>query len=195
MTLEGFLRLALQTVTAPREVARLLLSLRLPREALVLGFALVVVGNALVFSVSLVLSPPNVALGLLGNPLSLMAIRAVVLFATILCFTWGGRMFGGTARFQDMALLLIWLQALSVAVQVVFSLVLPLAPGLSSLLVFAATAVGAYITVNFIDEAHALASAGKSVMVMIFGLIAMAIGLSILLSLLGFTPTGLTGYV
>ncbi|WGW03192.1 YIP1 family protein [Tropicibacter oceani] len=195
MTFEGFLRLALQTVTAPRDVARLLLSLRLPTEALVLGFALVVVGNALVFSISLVLMPPTQAMGLLGNPLALMAIRGVVLLATIASLTWIGQMFGGRARFESIALLLIWLQALSVAVQVLFTFILPIAPQLGSALVFAATAIGAYITVHFLDEAHGLNSIGKSVVVLILGMIAMAVSLSIFLSLVGFTPAGLTGHV
>ena len=43
MTISGFLRLAAQTLTAPQEVARLLLALNLPREVLLTGFALVVV--------------------------------------------------------------------------------------------------------------------------------------------------------
>lgn len=56
MTLVGFLRLAFNTVSAPRDVARLLLAMNLPSQALWLAFALVIVLNTLVFSVSLMLS-------------------------------------------------------------------------------------------------------------------------------------------
>ncbi|NNU97871.1 YIP1 family protein, partial [Anoxybacillus sp. EFIL] len=52
MTLAGFLRLAVNTVTAPRDVARLLMAMNLPSQALWLGFALVIVLNTLMFSAS-----------------------------------------------------------------------------------------------------------------------------------------------
>lgn len=48
MSAAALLSLAWQTIVAPREVARLLISLRLSREVLLTGFALVVVLNALI---------------------------------------------------------------------------------------------------------------------------------------------------
>ncbi|MFW2542661.1 YIP1 family protein [Primorskyibacter sp. 2E107] len=195
MTLDGLLRLGVQTLSAPREVARLLLSLRLPNEALVLGFALTVVANALLFSISLLMAPMPETFELLSNPLALMAMRAVMLITMIAALTGIGRLFGGQASIADIAVLMIWLQVLGLAAQAALTLLAPLAGNIATLLAFAASAIGAYIATAFIDEAHELNSAIKAVLVLILGVIAAAVGLSILLSLLGFSPNGLTGYV
>ena len=195
MTLDGFLRLALQTVTAPRDVARLLLSLRLPQEALILGFFLAIVANAAVFALGLVISPPPPDMGLLASPVALMVMQAVVLLALMAVITWLGQVFGGIGQFRDVAVLMIWLQALRVLAQLVLVVLMPLAPSAATLLVVAATAIGAYVTVIFIDEAHGLENVFKAVFVLIFGMLAMAIVLSILLGLAGFEATGVANHV
>jgi hypothetical protein len=196
MSTDGLLKLAVNTVTAPRDVARLLLAARLGREALVTAFALVVVLNALVFGISRALfTDGGVSIAVLDSPTAFMALQGASLGATILALTWAGRGLGGQGSYADIAVLMIWLQALRVLAQAITLLILPVSPLLGGVAVMAATALGVWIAVHFIDEAHALGSLVKSILVLVVGLLGMAIALSILLSAVGITPDRMTGYV
>ena len=66
---------------------------------------------------------------------------------------------------------------------------------LAGVLTMGATAVGVWIAVNFIDEAHELNGLLRALAVLILGVLAMAFGLSILLTMVGITPEGMTDYV
>lgn len=197
MRVDGFLRLAAQSVAAPRDVARLLLSIRPGADALLTGFALVVVLNALVFGLSRLLLPDGgvAGAGFLDSPFAFMALQAATLGATIAALTWAGRGLGGTGGFADLAVVMIWLQALRVLAQAVVLVVMPISAQLGAILVMAASALGVWIAVHFIDEAHALRSVLKAILVLIVGVVGMAIALSIVLSAIGITPDGVTGYV
>lgn len=194
MTLDGFLKLALQSVTNPREVAALLLSIRPSREALWTAFALVVVLNALIFSASLLMNPLGVP-DFLSSPVVFMTMQAGALAASILALTWTGRLFGGKARIEEIGLLLIWLQGLRVLVQIALLLIIPLSASLAGLGTMAATALGVWIAVNFIDEAHELGGPLRALAVLVLGMLAMAFAISILLTLAGVSPEGIADNV
>lgn len=192
MTLEGFLRLAWQTVLAPREVARLLLSLRLGHEALLLALALVLVLNTLIFTASLQISPPDEALTpLLGNPVIFMLLMGGTLGVTAIAITWTGRALGGVARIEDIGLLLIWLQALRMLVQLAVVALALVSESLAGLLVVGAAVLGVWILVQFIDEAHGFAALGKAALVLLLGVTGLVLGLSFFLTLIGATTMGL----
>ena len=193
MTLNGFLSLAWQSVVAPRDVARLLMAMTLGREALLTAFALVVVLNALVFKASLILSPGSV--GVLDNPGVFVALQASALAASIAALTLIGRWSGGAGRWDQIAVLLIWLQALRVAVQVVLLALLPISPALGVFLVLAASAAGVWILLNFVAEAHGFETLAKALLVLILTALALTFALSTLMALTGLTPTGLNGHV
>ncbi len=190
MTMQGFLSLALQSVTAPREVARLLLSLRLGQEALLTAFALVVVLNALAFSTSLLIAPVQGPVSLLSNPAIFLMTQAGALLASIVAFTYCGRAMGGTGTANGVAVLLIWLQMLRVLVQTVLLVVLPLAPVLAGVVMFTASALGVWILVHFMDEAHGFGSLFKSALLLVFGVVGIALVLTLLLTLAGVDPNG-----
>ena len=196
MTINGFLRLALQTVTAPREVAQLLLALNLPRQALWLAFMLVIVLNTLMFSVSLLFSPSDDLIGpLLGSPSVFGTMLAASVAALIFAVTVCGRPLGGTASFDQIAILLIWIQALRVLMQAVLIVLGPVSLLLSGVVVSAASVVGIWILVNFIDVAHEIGSLLKSGLVLLLAVVGMMLGLSVIFSLLGVQTGGIPGYV
>jgi hypothetical protein len=58
-------------------------------------------------------------------------------------------------------------------------------PGLAALVVLAAAIWGVYILISFIDAAHRFDNRLKAAGVMVLAFVAMAIGLSTLLSLVG----------
>lgn len=195
MTPNGFIALAVQSVTDPREVARLLLALNLQRDVLGTALGLVVVLNALVFGVADQFLADEPGSGLLAQPFAFVAIQGLTLLGTIVFLTWTGGILGGKARFEDMAILLIWLQTLRLLMQAILVVVLPLAPSIGGILILLASAAGVWILINFIDQAHGLGSLLKAGLVLILGIFGMAVALSMVLAVLGITPNGLTGYV
>lgn len=196
MSPAALLQLGWNSVVAPRDVARLLLSLRLSREALLLGFSLVVVLNALLFGIT-VLATPNTGApaSILNNPLVFMGLLGSALAMTIVALTWVGRAMGGVGRIEDIAVLLIWMQALRVLVQIAMLVLLPISMAFSTLLVFAASVAGVWMLVHFIDEAHGFGSLLRALLVLLFGVVGTALGLALFMSLIGATTIGLNGYV
>lgn len=193
MTLTGFLQLAWQTVLAPRDVAKLLLSLRLGHEALLLIFGTVVVLNTIIFTLTSMIEPPTEALmPILGNPVIFMLTMAGTLAITAIAITWCGRALGGVAQIEQVGLLILWLQAIRMIVQAGVLVLIPLSQGLAGLVVIAASALGLWILVNFIDEAHGFGSLGKAALVLLLGVTGMALGLSLFLTLIGATTMGMT---
>ena len=196
MTFEGFFRLALNTVVAPRDVARLLLAMNLPSQALWLAFALVIVLNTLMFSASLMLVPANDLFGaVLVNPTVFGAMLAVSVGALIVAVTLCGRPMGGRAGVPQIAILVIWLQALRVVMQAVVAVVGPFSLFLSGVLISAASVLGIWIFVNFIDVAHETGSLLRAGLVLLLAVVGMMLGLSLIFSLLGVQTGGIPGYV
>lgn len=190
MTLQGFLSLAMQSVVAPRDVARLLMSIRMGREALLTAFALVITLNALMLAGSQVLMPTPLP-AFLSSPLVFGAIHGVMLGGLIGALTLMGWVFDGRGTFETVAVLLIWMQALRVILQAFMVLILPLSPGLGGLILTAASVIGLWMLLCFVDEAHELGNLWKSAAVLILGFVGLAFTLSLLLSLAGVTPEGM----
>lgn len=196
MTFEGFFRLALNTVVAPRDVARLLLAMNLPSQALWLAFALVIVLNTLMFSATLMLVPANDLFGaVLVNPTVFGAMLAVSVGALIVAVTLCGRPLGGQASYAQIAILVIWSQALRVLMQAVVAVVGPFSLFLSGVLISAASVLGIWIFVNFIDVAHEMGSVLRAGLVLLLAVVGMMLGLSLIFSLLGVQTGGIPGYV
>ncbi len=196
MNPDAILRLAWQSLVAPRDVARLLLSMRLGREALLLAFALVVVLNALIFGLSVQLTPPDPEIApVMVSPMIFMLTLGGALAVTAIALTWTGRALGGSGRIEGIGLLLIWMQALRVLVQIAMLILVPLSTSLAALLVIAASAAGVWILVHFLDEAHGFGSLLRSLTVLLLGVTGVALALALFLSLIGATTMGLNGYV
>lgn len=196
MTPDAFLKLAVQTVTDPRSVARLLLSIRPGTEALLTGFALVVVLNAVVFSASLLLSPPQATVpALFSSPVGFMLTQTVTLGGTIVALAVMGRWFGGAGGLPEVAVLMIWMQALRVLVQAAMLVIAPISAMLGGLVFLATAIVGFWILLNFVDEAHEFGSLGRAFLVLVLGMLALGFALSIILTMAGVTPEGMMGNV
>ena len=196
MTPEGFFRLAVNTVTAPRDVARLLLAMNLPPQALWLAFALVIVLNTLMFSASLLLVPADEMFGpVLANPTVFGAMLAISVAALIIAVTLCGRPLGGQATYAQIAILVIWLQALRVLLQALVAVVGPMSLFLSGVLISAGSVLGIWMFVNFIDVAHETGSLLRAGLVLLLAVVGMMLGLSLIFSLLGVSTGGIPGYV
>lgn len=197
ITLQGFTSLAAQSVTAPREVARLLLALPLSREAVGLCLALVLVLNTLVFSLGQLMSgpPPDGMALLLSTPVAFAGLLGGSMIALILSLYWTGRGLGGRASLMQVTLLVTWLQALRVIVQVALLAIVPLMPALGGLVMIAASALGIWILVNFLHVAQETPTLGKAALMLVLSVVGMALGLTLIFSLVGLSPQGMTANV
>ncbi|ETX16732.1 hypothetical protein OCH239_01655 [Roseivivax halodurans JCM 10272] len=188
MTLNGFLSLAWQSVTAPRDVARLLLSLRLGTEVVLTAFALVVVLQTIFVALSAQIMPPDPAVAsILSQPIVFLAILSTVLCVMILALTFAGRGLGGVAQVRDVGVLIVWVQGLDVLVQAVLVVTAPLLPGLAAMISLLATGVGLWILINFLAEAQGFEGVGKAALSVLLAVTGLALGASLFLSLTGAT--------
>lgn len=188
-----FMNLAVQTVTRPRDAAAFLVSLQLSREALLTGFALVVVLNTLFFGLTqLVVPAGNILVPAMQDPVMFGISLALTLVALVLAITASGRAFDGDARIETVAVLVIWLQGLRAALQVIVLLLAPVSLFVSGLIVTASTIIGLWIFVHFIDVAHGLGSLMKASVVLLIAVVGMLLALTMIFSLLGVSPSGVT---
>lgn len=196
MSVAGFLQLAWQSVVTPREVARWLLSLRLGTEALLLSGALALVLNTLfVRAAALQVAPDPAIAAFVEQPLIFFGGLVGMLALGTLALTWAGRAIGGTGQMRDVALLLIWLQALRALVQALMLVLMPILPALALLVSFGAGLIGIWLLINFLAEAHGFASRGKAAFLLLIAVAGLAVGLSFLFSLFGATATGMNANV
>lgn len=189
--------LALLTVKDPAEAARRLLTLNMNREALWVALALAVVLNTLLQVLSNVLYPvsdPDMQ-DLAGSITLYVAVVGGGLVVSIAAFYQVGQKMGGKGSFNDIMILMVWLQFLRVAVQAFSLLLLISVPGLLDILAFAAFLLGLYITVHFIDQAHRFGSPLKALGVLVLSALAIAVVITILLSLVGGPMLGIPAHV
>ncbi|GGG61354.1 hypothetical protein GCM10011415_04290 [Salipiger pallidus] len=188
MTAGGVMRLALETVMAPRMVAQHLLAQEPGREAALTLFALAVVLNALVAGLTLAMAPGTV-LPLGYGPVMVAILLGTVLLLLVSAIGSFGRMWGGTGRNRDILFLLSWAQILRAGLQFVLLLLGVVSAGsLGSVLAIAGAVVGIWILANFIDVAHGFGNAWKAAMVLIMaGALASFVLVSVMMTL-GFGP-------
>lgn len=193
MTVEGFLRLAAETVKDPQAVARLLIGISLPRETLWMALALMCILSTLAVSAANILVPPPVDLpAAMANPFLFAAFLIGGSVLTLHALVWTGRAAGGKGQMGDILILMVWLQALRAAVQAAQLPLILISPFLAGLLAVAASLLGIWITVGFIAAAHQFDTLLKAVGVLFMALLGIALGLAFLLSLIGVSSYGLT---
>ena len=186
MTRAFWSEMILLSIKDPAETARRLIAWNLSREVLWTGLALAAVVNTLLFSLSGLLMPgPAMVMPLFQSPFFYLAMVSVGLVLTVVMLYWAGRVLGGRGTLGDVLVVVLWLQVLRVLVQVV-TLVLSLTiPMLAMLLVLAATVLGIYILLHFVDQAHRLNSLPRAGGVLVLSFVLMAVALSVLLALFG----------
>ncbi|SFN37061.1 Yip1 domain-containing protein [Roseovarius lutimaris] len=196
MTQAGFKALLVQTLFAPRRAAEGLIALNLPQRWLWTALALMSVLNSIVYSVSLRLTPTSDPMATAMMP---PAFHSPVLFTmflfgalaiTVLALYWIGKGLGGQGRMDDVLVLICWLQVLRLILQVVVAVLVIVAPVLGALVIFTASLWGIYILIGFVDAAHRFGNMFKAAGVIVLAMVAMVVGLSILLSIIGVAVMG-----
>jgi len=184
------------TLTAPAQAARIILSIRWPKQALWTGLMLVIALNALIYSLHELLFPlPSDVLYPHFSPLSYFAVMLTLQVVFIYALFATGRWLGGQGNVDDLLALVVWLQLLQVAWQMALTLLFLVAPIMAGLLNLAASLFGFYIFVHFINQAHQLGSIWRAFGVLLMAIIAIALALSFFLGLAGPSLLGLSANV
>ena len=187
--LGSLLRLARDTIANPREGAETVLSFAPPRAALALMFALVVVLSILIGEIVVLVAPPTPDGPLTGtSTLAMGAVQAAFLYISIHAIHQIGRFFGGTGAFEEAALLVIWLQAIFLVVQVFQLIAVAIMPPLLGTITVLALVLFIWLLVNFIAVLHGFNSLGMVFVMTMLGGFAILFLLSLTLTLLGLVP-------
>lgn len=149
---------------------------------LVLGYAAMRIGGGAVDPVSAaVLQAP--LLGALGQ----FAMMALIAFLTFRV----GRLFGGAGGFWGAATVVIWLNAVTLGIQVLQIVVLAVAPPLAGLVAVATLFWLLWAYANFVAELHAFRSPVMVLGVAVLSGIALIFGLTLIAAILGIAPPGI----
>ena len=158
-------RLLLDTVRSPAEVARIILRLGLERDALWMALGLVTVISVLVAAVlGLMLPVPEDAARdtIPLTPFLYAVILGGALIVMVFALHFTGLMLGGEGQFEDTLALVVWLQVVLIALQVVQSVSFVVLPALAALITVGSVALAIWVLVNFINEAQRFGSLGRA---------------------------------
>lgn len=160
MTATQLAELLRDTLRDPRGVARLLLGMNLPINALWLAAALAAIGSALLTHLSLGLMMPNEtgAMMVMPSPLFTAMSQMVVLVLTAGLAAFLGQRLGGKGSFPSALLLVVWLQFVLLALQVAQLVLMAVIPPLGMMLGYAAVGVFFWLLSAFTAELHGFRS-------------------------------------
>jgi len=186
MTVGYWRQMVIMSITKPAEAARALMAMQIPSQALWTGLALVAVLNTALFTLSNLLMPgPSPLPAIFNSPILYLAIVMGGLTLTIYGLFFVGRLFGGKGSVADIMVLIVWMQALRVLAQAATLVLVMTVPFLAMIVVFAAALVGVYMLVHFVDQAHRFGSVGRAALVLIASVLAIVVGLSLIVTLIG----------
>ena len=186
LTMSSIAALMRLTFSDPKAGAQAVLDAGVPATAYWLIAGLVVVLSALFVGLNQLLLPVELPEGSTQLPPSMSALFiGGNLLVLIFAIHWVGRAFGGTGTLGDSILLMSWLQAVLLVLQIVVGVLTAAAPFLGGLAFVAVAAYTLWLLVNFIDVIHGFGSLGKSAMMLLLAIVGMALGFGMLLSIMG----------
>lgn len=192
--------LVMRTLTQPAGAAADILAFGLKRDVLWLGLGLAAVLNALFFSVSFHGSPPMpldgisaeeeaqmaYLLGFLGSPVRVALVLGLSLGMSVFAFFFAGKLLGGQGRLQDILAVVTWWQFVGLGMSVVIMAIGALSVALAAMLSFLGNVWLLFALIGLLTGAHRFETMFKGIGTVALSLFLMALGLMILLTLIGF---------
>ncbi len=186
-------QLVMDTIVAPRAAAQRVLAMPVPVAALVeAAVAIACVGLVFGYVASALSGGPvdPVSTAVLGVPL-VGALVQLAVMAVVTGLTWRvGGLFGGRGSLIGAAQAVIWLNAVTLVLQLAQIAALAVVPPLATLVALGALFWLLWAYANFVTELHGFETPVVVLGVVILTVIALALGLSILARLLGLAPQG-----
>ncbi|MBL9051445.1 MAG: YIP1 family protein [Tabrizicola sp.] len=184
---DRLIALARLTLQEPRQATRVLLSEDVPMPARTAGLMLVAVLSAVLASLQLGLTDQPLdpfSAFMLASPFRAAAFQWFFLALSVVLIHRVGRAFGGQGSFADALLVVVWLQLLTLALQVLQLVATLVAPFLVGIIGIGGFVLFVWLMTAFIAELHGFASRGLVFLGMI--LTALATGLILGIALIFF---------
>ena len=164
MTLtERMISLAQLSLQDPRAATRALLAEGIPFPARTAGLLLVAVLSALLASLQIRLSPQDLdpmTTMMLGSPFRAAVVQWAFLALTVVLIHRVGRAFGGIGSFADALLVVVWLQCLTLVLQLAQLVVNMISPVLAGVIGLGGFVLFLWLMTAFITELHGFRSRG-----------------------------------
>jgi hypothetical protein len=176
-----------ETLLRPREAAQRVLQMNVPDDARWLSFVLVVVLSVILGQASVVLMGDE---GFGGSLLMMAVFQSMVLLGLVAGVQGIGRVFGGQGQFPDTLVLITWLQFVMLVFQLVQIVALIVIPPLFGIVTILSLLVFLRTLASFVMVLHGFGSILKVTIGILFSFFVMAFAMAILLTAMGFNPTG-----
>lgn len=176
-------QLAQLTLQDPRQAARVLLAEDVPMPARTAGLLLVAVVSALLASLQVGSDPQKldpVSAFMLASPFRAAVVQWLFLALSVLLIHRVGRAFGGRGSFPDALLVVVWLQLLMLALQLVQIVATVFAPPLAGAIGLVGLGVFLWLMTTFICELHGFSARG----LVFLGMVVTCIGTGLVLGIL-----------
>jgi hypothetical protein len=193
--MDQIVALARLTLNDPRGGVRALLAMGVPLPARTAGLLLVAVSSALLLHLGFLFIPGTddpLAQFMSQSPFRTAVIQWGILAATVLFIYQIGRAFGGRGSLTDALLVVVWLQVIMLAVQIVQLLSMILFAPLAGLVNLAGLILFFWLFTSFIAELHGFASRWAVLAGIIGSGFAIAIVFAVVLSMI-YGPEALQG--
>lgn len=188
MTLtDRLIALAKLTLQDPRQATRTLLAEGVPTPARTAGLILVAVLSALLASLQIRLSPQEldpISALMLASPFRAALVQWGFLALSVVLIDRVGRAFGGTGSFADALLIVVWLQCLTLVLQLLQLVTGVIAPSLAGIIGLGGFVLFLWLMTHFIAELHGFRNRGLVFVGMIVTAIAAGLILGTVLILL-----------
>jgi hypothetical protein len=149
------------TLQDPRRGVRAVLNLGVPLPARTAALLLMAVGSAVLTHIGFLLLPPAsdpVMAFITGSPLRTAIVQWVILACTVVLIDRVGRARGGTGNLADALLIVVWVQVIMLALQMVQLVALVIAPPLAVIINLGGLVLFFWLLTNFVAELHGFAS-------------------------------------
>ena len=193
LNLPMLMQLVAVSIRTPREAARMIIAIDLPRALRwQVLFLFVLIGAILaVFLTYLITGHAVLYVGFIQvQPIAAAMVTASGSVLTVFAIYWVGRALGGTGHFADAISVVAWLQFVVVTFQVAQLAVFIVMPPLAAVIDLAGTLLSIWLLTNFIAELHGFKSLSKVFVMILVTLFAFAFGLSLILTAIGLSVPG-----
>lgn len=184
-----------EALTDPQASARRMIALNLGPQALRLGLLLAAVLSVLVLyfglGVAHLLSGGQRG-GVAGMPapIPMVVIQVAIMAVTAGAVHYIGRQFGGKGAFDQALTVVVWLQVVLIALQLVQLVVMLVVPPLGDLLSIVAVGLFFWMLTGFVAEVHGFRSRGRVFASILASFFALSLVLAVVLSILLGSPQG-----
>lgn len=175
-------KMFVSTLRDPDQAARDLLAMNLPARVVWHVFTLVIVLSVLTFYLTEAMVPTG--LGIIP-PFTMAAMVAMNLAVMSFAFLGTGRALNGQGTLTEVVLLLSWMQAILVVLQLPQLLIALALPSLGSVFSLLVIFYGIWLIVRFVKAAHRFDSIGHAIGSVVLGFVGITFGMIALISLLG----------